>query len=459
MRGRRWIESWDPENREFWEAEGRRVARRNLVGSVFAEHIGFSVWSMFAVLALFMGEAHHVDAAGKFTLVAVASLVGGVLRVPYGLAVARFGGRDWTALSAALLLVPCGALCAVFAAPPGSVPYGVLLLVAATTGVGGANFASSTANVNAFYPLRLKGRALGVNAGGGNVGVAVVQLVGLAVIALIGVDHPWAVPAVYLPLIVVAAVWALRRMDNLAPVRGDTGSLAAAARHRHTWLVSVLYIGTFGSFIGFGFAFGLVLKGQFDRTPLEAASLTFLGPLLGSLLRPVGGHLADRWGGARVTLGTFGLMTAATGIVVAASVRESLPLFVTGFVLLFVLTGVGNGSTYALLPSIHEAGARSLGLVGDAAAAHARRMSGAAMSVIGAVGALGGVGINLALSRPFAGSGTGTVAFAFFAGYYVVCAAVVWAVYVRRPRAVPAAAVRTPAAPELPTDRPRMSDR
>jgi MFS transporter, NNP family, nitrate/nitrite transporter len=437
MRGRRVIERWDPEDRVFWEVEGRHVARRNLVGSVFAEHIGFSVWSMFSVLALFMGPAHGVDAAGKFTLVAAASLVGGALRVPYGLAVARFGGRSWTAVSAALLLLPCAALCAVFAAPPGSVPYAVLMLVAVATGVGGANFASSTANVNAFYPLRLKGRALGVNAGGGNVGVAVVQLAGLAVIALLGAGSPWVLPALYLPLILAATVWALRRMDDLGPVRGDTGALTAAARHRHTWIVSALYIGTFGSFIGYGFAFGLVLQGQFGRTPLQAAALTFVGPLLGSLLRPVGGRLADRWGGARVTLATFGLMTAATAVVVAASVQNSLGLFVTGFVLLFVLTGIGNGSAYALLPAVHEAGARSLGLVGEAAAAHARRMSGAALSVIGAVGAFGGVGVNLALRQSFDAFGNGTGAFLGFAGYYLLCAAVVWGVYVRRPHGPP----------------------
>ncbi|MDT0381618.1 MFS transporter [Streptomyces sp. DSM 42041] len=450
---RRWMERWDPEDRGFWETEGRHVARRNLVGSVCAEHVGFSVWSMFAVLALFMGEAHGVDAAGKFTLVAVASLVGGALRVPYGFAVARYGGRDWTAFSAALLLVPCAGLCAVFAAPPGSVPYGVLLLVAVTTGVGGANFASSTANVNAFYPLRLKGRALGLNAGGGNIGVAVVQLAGLGLIALGGAGHPWVLPALYVPLVVAATVWALRRMDNLGPVRGDTGAVAEAARHRHTWIVAALYIGTFGSFIGYGFAFGLVLQGQFGRTPLEAASLTFVGPLLGSLLRPVGGHLADRWGGARVTLAVFALMTGATVLVVGASVRGSLPLFVAGFVLLFVLTGAGNGSVYALLPGIHEAGARSRGLVGEAAAAHARRMAGAAMSLIGAVGAFGGVGINLALSRSFAATGSGTAAFAVFAAYYVLCGALVWAVYVRPPRPGPAPAERARNTGETPVNR------
>ncbi|MFY1678499.1 nitrate/nitrite transporter [Streptomyces sp. WMMC905] len=427
-RGGRWIEEWHPEDEEFWRARGARVARRNLVCSVLSEHIGFSVWSMYAVLALFMGPEYGVDAAGKFFLVAVASLVGAVLRVPYGLAVARFGGRNWTVFSAGLLLLPTAALLVVM--EPGT-PYAVLMAVAVLTGVGGANFASSMTNVNAFYPQRLKGWALGVNAGGGNIGVAVVQVLGLVVIGTVGADHPRVLPALYLPLIVVATVWSARRMDNLAPVRNDTGAAREALREPHTWIMSLLYVGTFGSFIGYGFAFGLVLQNQFGRTPLQAASLTFVGPLLGSLIRPLGGALADRLGGARVTLVTFGLMGGAAGVVVVASVRQSLPLFISAFVALFVLTGVGNGSTYKMIPGIFRARAAERGLSGEAAAERARRLSGAAMALIGAVGALGGLGINLALRQSFLTVGSATGAFVAFLGYYALCSLVTWAVYLR----------------------------
>jgi len=93
-KGGRWIERWDPEDEQFWETEGRHIAKRNLIFSVISEHIGFSVWSMFSVLALFMGPEYGVDPAGKFFLVAVASLVGASLRVPYGFAVARFDAAD-----------------------------------------------------------------------------------------------------------------------------------------------------------------------------------------------------------------------------------------------------------------------------------------------------------------------------------------------------------------------------
>ncbi|MFE4023646.1 nitrate/nitrite transporter [Streptomyces sp. NPDC059101] len=436
-KGRRWIERWDPEDEVFWRASGERIARRNLVFSVLTEHIGFSVWSLWSVLVLFMGPEYGIDPAGKFFLVAVPTLVGAVLRVPYTFAVARFGGRNWTVFSALLLVVP--AVAAAVAMRPGT-SYGEFLAVAALAGVGGGNFASSMTNINSFYPLRKKGWALGLNAGGGNLGVPVVQLLGLLVIGTAGAARPRLVLAVYLPLIVLAALLAALRMDNLAPVANDTGAAVEAARDRHTWVMALLYVGTFGSFIGYSFAFGLVLQSQFARTPLQAASLTFIGPLLGSLARPAGGWLADRYGGARIVLGNFAAMGLATGVVLAASAVRSLPLFLVGFTALFLLTGLGNGAAYKMIPGIFLARAHRRGLTGEAAAASGRRLSGAAMGLIGAVGALGGLGINLAFREAFAATGSGVPAFAAFLAFYVVCGVVTRAVYLRRPERGPAAA-------------------
>ncbi|MFE3647493.1 nitrate/nitrite transporter [Streptomyces sp. NPDC059152] len=436
-KGRRWIERWDPEDEVFWRASGERIARRNLVFSVLTEHIGFSVWSLWSVLVLFMGPEYGIDPAGKFFLVAVPTLVGAVLRVPYTFAVARFGGRNWTVFSALLLVVP--AVAAAVAMRPGT-SYGEFLAVAALAGVGGGNFASSMTNINSFYPLRKKGWALGLNAGGGNLGVPVVQLLGLLVIGTAGAARPRLVLAVYLPLIVLAALLAALRMDNLAPVANDTGAAVEAARDRHTWVMALLYVGTFGSFIGYSFAFGLVLQSQFARTPLQAASLTFIGPLLGSLARPAGGWLADRYGGARIVLGNFAAMGLATGAVLAASAVRSLPLFLVGFTALFLLTGLGNGAAYKMIPGIFLARAHRRGLTGEAAAASGRRLSGAAMGLIGAVGALGGLGINLAFREAFAATGSGVPAFAAFLAFYVVCGVVTRAVYLRRPERGPAAA-------------------
>ncbi|MEU9165716.1 nitrate/nitrite transporter [Streptomyces sp. NPDC048424] len=445
-RGGRWIEQWDPEDETFWKETGERTARRNLLYSVLSEHIGFSIWSLWSVMVLFMGPAYGIDPAGKFFLIATATLVGALVRVPYTFAVARFGGRNWTVFSALMLLAPTVAALVVM--EPGT-SYGTFLLVAALTGVGGGNFASSMTNINAFFPLRKKGWALGLNAGGGNIGVPVVQLAGLLVIATAGATHPRLLLGAYIPLIVLAAVLAAVRMDNLAPVRNDTGAVREALRDAHTWIMSFLYVGTFGSFIGYSFAFGLVLQTQFGRTPLQAASLTFVGPLLGSLIRPVGGALADRFGGARITLGTFVAMAAATGVVVFASGRSSLPVFLVGFVALFVLSGLGNGSTYKMIPGIFQAKALARGMSGEAAAAYGRRLSGASMGLIGAVGALGGLGINLVFREAFLSSGSGTAAFVTFLGFYALCCAVTWAVYLRRPAAAAAAALGVEAKPQL----------
>ncbi|MEU2026510.1 nitrate/nitrite transporter [Streptomyces sp. NPDC016469] len=431
----RWIEHWDPEDETFWRETGERVARRNLWFSVLSEHIGFSIWTLWSVMVLFMGPEYGVDPAGKFFLISTATLVGAVVRVPYTFAVARFGGRNWTVFSALTLLVPT--IAALVVMEPGT-SYGTFLAVSALTGIGGGNFASSMTNINAFFPLRRKGWALGLNAGGGNIGVPVVQLAGLLVIGTAGATHPRIVLAAYIPLILLAAGCAARYMDNLAPVRNDTGAAREAVRDRHTWIMAVLYVGTFGSFIGYSFAFGLVLQTQFGRTPLQAASLTFIGPLLGSLIRPAGGWLADRYGGARITLVNFAAMAAATGVVVYASRIASLTVFLVGFTALFALSGLGNGSTYKMIPGIFHARAIAQGLRGEEAAARGRRISGAAMGLIGAVGALGGLAINLAFRQSFQTSGAGTAAFWSFLAYYAVCSALTWSVYLRRAAAVPA---------------------
>ncbi|MFE2044866.1 nitrate/nitrite transporter [Streptomyces sp. NPDC059477] len=426
--GGRWIQRWDPEDEGFWREGGEKVARRNLAFSVLSEHIGFSIWTVWSVLVLFMGPEYGLTPADKFFLVSMATLVGAVVRVPYTFAVALFGGRNWTIVSAGALLVPTVVAFAVM--EPGT-SYTTFLVCAMLAGVGGGNFASSMTNINAFFPLRKKGWALGLNAGGGNIGVPVMQLVGLAVIGAGG--GPRVLLGIYIPCIVFAAVLAALRMDNLATLRNDTGAARDAVRDPHTWIMSFLYIGTFGSFIGYSFAFGLVLQTQFGRTPLQAAYVTFIGPLLGSLIRPLGGALADRYGGARITLWNYVGMAAATGFVVLASVQESLVLFTVAFIALFVLSGLGNGSTYKMIPGIFQRKALREGLDGEAAVAYGRRLSGASMGLIGAVGALGGLGINLAFRQSFQTAGSGTGAFVAFLVFYGLCFAVTWAVYLRRP--------------------------
>jgi NNP family nitrate/nitrite transporter-like MFS transporter len=433
--GSKWIADWRPEEPEFWETTGKKVAQRNLIFSILSEHIGFSVWSIWSVLVLFMGPKYGLSPADKFLLTSTPTLFGAILRIPYTFAVAKFGGRNWTIFSSLLLLIPL--ILGAIVVKPG-VSLGTLLIVAAFAGVGGGNFASSMANINAFYPDRYKGWALGLNAGGGNLGVAAVQLIGLLVLATAGKEHPRYVLGIYMPLIVLAALGAYLAMDNLANMRNDKRGIRDVLKYSDTWVISLLYIGTFGSFIGFGFAFGQVLQVQFKAdfsTPIKAAYLTFLGPLLGSLIRPVGGKLADRFGGAIVTFWNFVAMAVAAALVLLASVEKSLTLFLVGFIALFVFSGVGNGSTYKMIPAIFRAKAAGMvhgGADPVVADREARRLSAALIGVAGAVGALGGVLVNLAFRQSFLTYKTGNAAYIGFLAFYALCFVVTWVVYLRR---------------------------
>ncbi|MFF0816484.1 MFS transporter [Rhodococcus sp. NPDC003318] len=447
-----YIAHWDAEDVEAWEAGGKDVAKRNLIWSVIAEHVGFSVWSIWSVMVLFMPtDIYGIDAAGKFFLVAVPTLVGSILRIPYTVATAKFGGRNWTIFSALVLTIPLiGALYLML--NPGF-SYTTFLVVAAIAGVGGGNFASSMTNINAFYPQRLKGWALGLNAGGGNIGVPVVQLIGLLVIATVGNTEAWIVCAVYLVLCGVAAIGAALFMDNLGNQKADLRAMGQTLKFRDSWVIAFLYIGTFGSFIGYSFAFGQVMQINFlagGDTPAQAAlhtaQIAFIGPLLGSIARPYGGKLADRIGGGKITLYTFAAMTLAAGALVTASMLDDatpgaastgvLVMLVGGFIALFLLSGLGNGSVYKMIPSIFEAKAQGLDhLDAEQKATWSRNMSGALIGFAGAIGGLGGVGINLVLRASYTSAAkSATMAFWVFLAFYVACMAVTWVVFLRRPR-------------------------
>ena len=285
--------------------------------------------------------------------------------------------------------------------------------------------------------------------------MATIQVVGLLVIAAAGNRSPHWVIAVYLVLLVVAGIGAALKMDNLGHQTVDVASMRDVATDRDGWVLSLLYIGTFGSFIGFSFAFGQMLTMTFTgngQSPadaaLHAAQITFLGPLLGSLTRMLGGRLADRFGGARVTLVTFlGMAATTVALIVTSSMQASnggrlsggaLVLFFAAFLTLFALTGMGNASVYKMIPTVYEARSRGLDLPEAARAAWSRAHSGALIGVAGAVGAFGGFLINMTLRSSYQSSGSATAAFVVFTVFYVVAAVITRAVYLRRPAAAPA---------------------
>jgi MFS transporter, NNP family, nitrate/nitrite transporter len=425
----RWIDGYDPEDVDFWNTQGRRIARRNLGWSILAEHLGFSVWLLWSIVAVHLNDAGFAFTTDQlFWLVGVPSLVGATLRLPYTFAVPRFGGRNWTVVSALLLVIPAAGL-AWAVSHPGT-PFWAMLIVAATAGLGGGNFASSMANISYFFPEKEKGWALGLNAAGGNIGVAVVQapIVVSAIIVAGGGLHLGRAGLMWIPLALLAALAAWRYMDNLTYAKADFASSAAAARRGHTWVMSFLYIGTFGSFIGYAAAFPLLIKSQFPD--VSVTRYAFLGALVGSLARPLGGRLADRLGGARVTAVAFVVMGVGVMGGVWALSLKSFPFFLATFMLLFVATGIGNGSTYRMIPSIFHATARDEGLTAEAVR-KARREAAAAIGIISAIGAYGGFLVPRTYAWATAGYGSIVPALYAYLGLYVVMLAVTWVFYLR----------------------------
>jgi NNP family nitrate/nitrite transporter-like MFS transporter len=438
VRKGRWIDRWEPEDAGFWARTGKRTAWRNLGFSILAEHLGFNVWILMSIVVVSLGDVGFAFGVGQtFWLLILPNLVGAALRVPYTFAVPRFGGRAWTTISAGLLTIPCAML---LIAVTTEAPYWFFLLTAAAMGFGGGNFSSSMANISFFFPEGKKGLALGLNAAGGNLGVAVTQLFVPIVISVgTGVQLAYAA-LMWMPVIVISALCSWFFMDSLIQARPDRTSYRLALSSRHTWIMSLLYIGTFGSFIGFSFAFPSLITMSF----LEFKSfvgLAFLGALIGSVARPFGGWLSDRIGGARITLLNFvGMGIGTAGVMVSVS-RESFPLFFASFILLFVLTGIGNGSTYRMIPMIFSAWARcraaETGEDPGVLMSSAKRQAAAVVGVTGAVGAFGGVLVNLVFKFSLEGESRSlTPALTAILCFYGVCVLTTWWFYLRKSFAV-----------------------
>ncbi|TQL70674.1 NNP family nitrate/nitrite transporter-like MFS transporter [Nocardioides albertanoniae] len=473
MSRRHWIDDWRPEDADFWDETGAKTARRNLIWSIFAEHLGFSVWLIWSVSSAFLvAQGFDFTPGQLFFLVALPNLVGSLLRVPYTLAVPRFGGRNWTMMSAGLLLVPT--LGFAYAVTQPSTPYWVFCLIAATAGLGGGNFASSMANINFFYPAAKKGAALGLNAAGGNLGVALIQLLLPVIVGSAGIFglvkassggvHLERAAFVYAALAVVAVLAAFFFMDNITSAKSSPREQLSIMRSRQTWVMALLYIGTFGSFIGYSAAMPLLIKLNFwvpDPAPLGTgiyfAYFAFLGALIGSATRPLGGWLADRWGGAKVTLGAFiGMVVFTLAVLwtlmqltpnpdaspaIAQANQSWFPAFLGFFMLVFAATGIGNGSTYKMIPAIFRREAELATTPGtaerDAELAGATKKSSAAVGIIGAVGAVGGFLIPIAFNSPWVSNPLDATksAFVAFTIFYAICALVTSVVYLR-PQAV-----------------------
>jgi len=511
--GGRFLARWDVEDPSFWASTGRGVAWRNLAISMPALLCGFAIWGFWSVITVWMKNLQWFGPNPKdpryYELAAVAGLAGATLRIPCSFLIAVAGGRNVAAVTTALLLIPAVGVGIALKDP--STPYALLVALAVASGVGGGAFASSMSNISFFFPKRMQGLSLGLNAGVGNLGVSVMQFaLPLAVTAgLFGAVGggaralPAAVPGspagtsiwiqncglVWVAPLVVLGLLAWFLMDVLPAHRsGSTVSsvgralwmnlvglfaagigawlyaglrlsigvvlpvtillgvlgtryLAPAAlrdrvatqyaifRRKHTWVMTLLYIMTFGSFIGYSFVFGLLIKDVFGKLPggapnpaAPSPTLAFVGPLVGSLARPLGGWLSDRFGGARVTTwSTLGMIAAAvlagmqlTGVAALAHPEAQFPVVFALFLALFTFAGIGNGSTFRMIPMIFEP-----------------KEAGPVLAWTSAVAAYGALLIP-DIFRPQVAAGTPQHALYGFAAFYLLCLVVNQWYYARR---------------------------
>ncbi|MEI5906304.1 MFS transporter [Bacillus spongiae] len=427
------LTEWDPSDKKFWEHKGKRIATRNLWISTIALHLAFCIWQMWSVMTINLPKVGFTYTTDQmFTLTAIPALVGAVLRMFYSIAITYLGGRTWTVISTIILIIP--AIGIGIAIQNTNTPFITMAILSALCGVGGANFASSMANIGPYFPKEKQGTALGINGGIGNLGVSMVQLVAPIAIGIplfgtllggpqllvleSGNQNIWLQNGALiwvLPLILISIV-AFFGMNNLPSPKVSLVEQAQVFKGKHMYLITILYIMSFGSFIGYSAAFPLLINKEFPE--VNALQLAFLGPLLGASFRTVGGYLADKMGGAIVTFASvITMMIATAGVVYFVGESKSFVGFFIMFMILFLAGGIANGSIFRMIPIIFGP-----------------KETPAAIGFSAAIGAFGGFFIPKLFGWSFQYSGGPQPALYVFISYYFLCSIILW-IYYARPNA------------------------
>lgn len=447
VKGGKLITDWRPEVDEFWDGGGKKVATRNLWISIPALLLAFAVWMVWSAVIVNLSEIGFAFDDGQlFWLAALPGLTGATLRIFYSFMVPIFGGRRWTAISTASLLIP--ALWMGFAVQNPETPFSVFVIIALLCGLGGANFSSSMSNISFFYPKAKQGTALGLNAGLGNLGVSVMQFVvpvviGFGIFGAIAGDPQITETGqalylqnagfIWVPFIALVAVAAWFFMNDISSAKASFKEQSVIFTRKHNWIMCILYMATFGSFIGFSAAFPMLIKSSFPE--INALKFAFLGPLVGALFRPFGGWIADKLGGARVTFWNYIVMVLAVMAVMyflpSETSEGSFSGYFISFMVLFITTGIGNGSTFRMIPVIFrtflerlkptEVGTESLFV-------EIRKESAAVVGFTAAVAAYGAFFVPKMFGSGLGASGTFIVLIAF----YVLCIVLTWWYYSRK---------------------------
>lgn len=446
------ITDWRPEDPEFWQQRGHRVASRNLWISVPCLLLAFCVWMLFSAVAVNLNKVGFQFTTDQlFMLTALPALSGALLRVPYAFMVPLFGGRRWTAFSTGIMIVPCVWLG--LAVQDTSTPFSIFVIISLLCGFAGANFASSMANISFFFPKAKQGGALGVNGGLGNMGVSVMQLVAPLVVSISifavfggnGSEQPdgsmlylenaaW----IWVPFLIIFTLAACFFMNDLSASKASLSEQLPVLKRLHLWIMALLYLATFGSFIGFSAGFAMLSKTQFPD--VQILHYAFFGPFIGALARSMGGAISDRLGGTRVTLVNFVVMA-----VFCALLFLTLPTngqggnfiaFFAVFMVLFLTAGLGSASTFQMISVIFRKLTMDRVKAQGGSEAQAMREAAtdtaAALGFISAIGAIGGFFIPKAFGISLDLTGSPAGAMKVFLVFYIACVVITWAVYGRK---------------------------
>jgi len=434
--GKTWLQSWTPEEASFWDKTGKHLAWRTLAITTANLTLAFIVWFLVSALVVRLpGVGFDLSSSQLFWLAALPGLAGGTFRIIHTFLVPLYGTRHVVAASTLLLLVP--AIGWFFAVQDPTTPYWVLVVLALLAGLGGGNFSSFMPSTSLFFPKRLQGTALAIQAGVGNFGVSIVQfvthwIIGIALAGSVlgaaqvftreGVETPiWLqnAAAIYVPFILVfgIAAWVMLRS---IPVHANFREQLDIFKMKHGLFMTFLYIGTFGTFSGLAATFPLLTKqiyGGFPDAP-DPLHYAYLGPLVGSAARILGGPLSDKLGGARIThwscVGMLACVMAVTFFTAPTSMAE-FPYFLAAIIALFFFSGIGNASTFKQIPMIFPP-----------------RQAGGVIGWTGAMAAYGPFAVGLMLAYSFDWFGSFNPFFYWAAFFYLVCMGINWWFYARK---------------------------
>lgn len=426
------IKDWNPENEHYWEQKGKKIANRNLTISIPCLFLSFAVWFIWSATAVNLNKiGFNFTTEELFTLAAVPGLSGATLRLIYSFCVPIFGGKNWTVFSTLTLLIPCFTI-GIFVQDPNT-PYSTMLLLAFFCGFGGGNFSSSMSNISFFFPKKKQGTALGLNAGLGNLGVSALQFIAPIIIIYNifnftnasqkiienninkeiwtqNIAFIWIIP------IILTSIAAIFFMDNLPTAKASIKEQIIIFKRKHTYITTWLYVMSFGSFIGYSAALPLLIKTQFPE--INALKYAFIGPMFGALIRPIGGYLSDKVkSGAFITFVDLIVMIISVFSVLffISEGNKNFNGFLISFILLFITTGIANGSIFQMIPMIFVP-----------------KESAVVLGFTSAIAAYGAFFIPKSFGISIKETGGPEIALYGFIIYYFTCLIITWWYYLRK---------------------------